>query len=248
MAKRAILVVFVLVLAVSFTIPRSALATEIYCDGFESYPVNTYPAPPWINMFSGVSGYVTDEQAYIGLQSYRSESYPNWARWDYVVVDIPDQVIYQAAVYLTEAGKGCAVGFGFVQPGTSNTGRWANAVHFANDGTIRFSTQTAGSTVLGSWTPGTWNEIRVRIDYTTNLASIDICYKQVGADLPTDPKTLPASVWGVEIPLNQFGMFGDNFSTGGTSVVYYDKICVYEPPPVPVENSSWGRIKSLFND
>jgi hypothetical protein len=248
MTKRAFLVVVPALLAITFAIPQSVQAHVIFCDDFESYALNTYPAPPWTNMFSGFSGYVTDEQANTPTQSYRSESRPNWARWDYVTLAIPDHVIYEAAVYLTAEGRGGAVGFGFMQPGTTNTGRWANAVYFGNDGNIYFSTQTAGSTLLGSWTPGMWYKVGVKIDYENLLANVYINYALVGENVPADPKVLPASVWGVEIPLDQFGMFGQNFSGAGTSVIYYDDMCVRPYVPVPVEESSWGRIKAMFND
>lgn len=248
MTKRVFLLAVPALLAITFAIPQSAGAHVIFCDDFEGYELNTYPSPPWINMFSGASGYVTDEQSNTPTKSYRSESLPNWARWDYVTLAIPDHVIYEAAVYLTAEGRGGAVGFGFVQPGTTNTGRWANAVYFGNDGTIYFSTQTAGSTVLGNWIPGIWYKVGVKIDYENQVADVYINYVLVGDNVPADPKVLPASVWGIEIPLDQFGMFGQNFYDGGTSVIYYDDMCVRPYVPVPVEESSWGRIKAMFRD
>jgi len=144
MAKR-VSIVFLALFALAYLPAQSALSTVIFSDDFESYALNSYPSPPWVNMFSGVTGYVTNAQALSGVQSFRSESRYNWARWDYVPLVIPDLVSYHAAVRLTEVGKGCAVGFGFVEPGAPNTGRWANSVYFGNDGHIYFSTRTAGS-------------------------------------------------------------------------------------------------------
>jgi hypothetical protein len=248
MTNRALLAAVLTLLAIAIVIPQSVRAHVIFCDDFESYALNTYPSPPWINMFDGVSGYVTDEQSNTPTQSFRSESWPNWARWDYVTLMIPDHIVYDAAVYLTAEGRGGAVGFGFMQPGTTNTGRWGNAVYFANDGMIYFSTQTAGSTPLRSWMPGLWYKVGVKIDYQNLLADVYINYVLVGENIPTDPKVLPASVWGVEIPLNQFGMFGQNFTGGGTSVIYYDDLCVKPYEPVPVETSTWGKIKAMFDE
>lgn len=248
MAKRAVLAVMAALLVVFLVGPQSAYSHVIYCDEFDSYDVNSYPSPPWVNMFSGVSGYITDEQSHTPNNSFRSESNPMWARWDYITLVLPDYFTYRAAVYLTAEGRGGAVGFGFMQPGTTNTGRWGNAVYFANDGMIYFSTQTAGSTPLRSWEPGRWYKIEVVLDYEHNLADVYVNYALLAEDVPTDPKVLPASVWGVEIPLDQFGLFGQNFSGSGTSVIYYDDVCVRPFEPTPVEESSWGRIKALFHD
>ena len=166
------------------------------------------------------------------------------------VRDVPPltrESIATFAVHMMNDGRGGAVGFGFMQPGTSNTGRWANAVQFANDGTIRFSTRTAGSPIVGQWGPGVWYEVDVVLDYTTLLADVYINGALAGDDVAMDPKILPASVYGVPVPLDQYGMFGDNFpATSATSVIFYDDMSVSTDPPVPVEETSWGRIKSLY--
>jgi hypothetical protein len=235
----------VLVLA----LPAGAFAQPILlADGFEGYAADTYPGPPWTNMFSGQSGLVSTLQAAGGVQSFRSESLPNWARWDYVTLTIPDHLTYRAKVYVETAGRGGAVGFGFVEPGAPNTGRWANAAYFAGDGSIYFSTRTAGSAVVGSWSPGRWYTVEVQIDYLNQLAYVLLDGAWVASNLPTDPKVIPASVYGTPLPLDQFGMFGDNFSGTGTGVVYYDDVLVAEGLPVPVEMSSWGQIKALYGE
>jgi hypothetical protein len=248
MARRGILIGVVALVAFTFAIPQSAQTCTVFAENFECYVAGTYPAPKWTNMFDGVSGYVTDEQAHNGAQSFRSESLPNWARWDYAAVPLLDITIYRAAVYLTAADRGCFVGFGFMEPGTTNTGRVANGVHFANDGVIYFTTRTAGGMALGNWMPGRWYEVEVRLDYMTLLADVWIDGAQVAYNIGADPKILPASIYGVEVPLNQFGMFGDNFTGTGTSVVYYDDMYVTCDMPVPVTPSNWGRIKALYGD
>lgn len=229
------------------TLPLGADA-QIFSEGFEGYAPSTYPSPPWTNMFGGQSGLVSTLQAETGSQSFRSESLPNWARWDYVTRTIADRVTYRASVYVETAGRGGAVGFGFVHPGVPNTGWWGNAAYFAGDGNIYFSTHTAGSTVVGTWSPGIWYTVEVQIDYLNLLAYVILDGAWVASDLPTDPKVLPASLYGVPIPLDQFGMFGANFPGSGTGVVYYDDLLVADGFPVPVENSSWGRIKALFGE
>ena len=234
---------------IAFLPAQNASSAVIFSDDFESYANGSYPAPPWVNLFSGVTGYVSNTMAYSGNQSYRSESRSSWARWDYVTLTLPDVFTYHGAVHMVNDGRGGAVGFGFMQPGTSNTGRWANAVHFANDGTIYFSTRTAGSAIVGQWGPGVWYEVDVVLDYTTLLADVYINGALAGDDVAMDPKILPASVYGVPVPLDQYGMFGDNFpATSSTSVIFYDDMSVTTDPPVPVEETSWGRIKSLYRE
>jgi len=229
MAKRKVFTVALWLLMITLVASQSAYSAIIFSDDFDSYTPGLYPPSPWTNMFSGRSGVVTTEQSHSGEQSFRSESYPNWARWDYVqLTTVPDKLIYKAAVFLNSPGRGGAVGFGFVQPFVSNTGRWANAIHFANTGNVYFSTRTAGASLLGNWTAGVWYELEVRIDYLSLVADVYLNGILVGDGVSTDPQVIPASVYGAPVPLNQFGVFGDNFGGSGTSVIYYDDLVVME--------------------
>lgn len=245
---RAIGIALGLILVV--TPSASAQTTVIFFENFDNYAVDSYPPAPWANMFDGVSGAVSAAEARSGAQSFRSESSSTWARWDYVNLTIPGEIIYHASVLLTEAGKGGAVGFGFMEPGSSSTGWWANAVHFANDANIYFSTRTAGVVTIGTWAPGSWYDVNARIDYLTKTADVYINGGLVAEGVSTDPMTLPASVYGSPVPLDNFGVFGDNFSGGGTSVIYYDDLAVLSDPsdfPTSTQQTTWGRIKALYN-
>jgi len=228
--------------------PAAAPAQLVMVDeGFEGYTAGTYPGSPWANLFDGESGLVSTDQAVNGTQSFRSESQPSWARWDYTALPyIPLQITYRASVYVVTAGRGGAVGFGFEQPGVSGTGWWANAVHFAGDGNVYFSTRTAGATAVGTWTPGTWHRVEVSIDYVGLLADVTLDDVVVATDLATDEPVLPATVYGTPVPLDQFGMFGDNFPGPGNGVIYYDDLFLSDDQPLPVHPSSWGRIKALY--
>jgi len=236
-----------LVLALVVALATPALGgVAIFEENFDGYGPGVYPSPPWAYMFDGVSGLVSDAQAFNPPHSFRSESSSNWARWDYVTLTIPDLVSYHACIYLTAADRGGAVGFGFVEPGTSNTGWWANAVYFGNDGNIYFNTRTVGSVVLGTWMTDRWYEFNVIIDYTAMIADVYVDGGLAGNNIPTDPKTLPASVYGTPVPLDQFGMFGQNFSGAGSSVIYYDDLSVTDETAVPVQQSTWGAIKAMY--
>jgi len=237
------------VAAIAFLVAVPAAASvTIFEDNFDAYTAGVYPPAPWTNLFSGHGAVVSADQSSSAPNSFRSESDPNWARWDYVTLTIPDRVSYHARVYLTAADRGGAVGFGFLQPGTSNTGWWANAVYFGNDGNIYFNTRTAGSVVLGTWSPDRWYEVYVEIDYIAEVAVVFIDGGFVAGGIPTDPKTLPDTLYGVPVPLDQFGMFGQNFSGTGTSVIYYDDIVVADETAVPAKHATWGAIKAMFEE
>ncbi len=243
MARAMILTIFLLVLAVAMPVDAGTLVS----DDFETYPAGTYPSPPWLNMFSGTSGLISTEQALSGTRSFRAECISTWARCDYVVLpEIPEEIEYRAAVFLTAADRGCGVGFGFVEPGTPNTGRMANAIVFWNNGEIHFDPLTVSNTLIGSWTTGKWYRVRVRINYATTLATVYLDGALVAEDVSTDPDTIPAAVYGEAVPLDQLCLFSNNFSGTGTAVVYYDDVLIMDGPFTAVVPSSWGRIKQLY--
>jgi hypothetical protein len=224
----------------------AARAQNNHQNDFESYAVGTHPGSPWYTIFSGASGYVTDEQAHAGTRSFRIENHPTWARWECVSIGtIPDWVGYRGWVMVATAGRGGALGFGFVQPGVPNTGRWANAVVFLNDGRLIFDPIMQPHVELGTWQPGAWTRIEVHIDYVAELANVYVGIGPGVTGVPCDPKIIPASVYGAPVPLDQFGFMGDNFGGGGTSVLYLDDVAVGEAA-VGAVPSSWARIKQLY--
>lgn len=217
-------------------ISQTPWAGTIYTDGFEGWADGAYPAPPWQNMFSGVSAYVTSSVAHTGAKSFRSESYPGWARWDYVLIDtLPDNLEYSGAVQIMTAGRGGALGFGYVEPGNPSTGWNSNSVVFGGDGMIAFYSRTVGYLVLRPYSAGVWYEVVVQIDYLNQLADVYIDGVLEGDDLPCEPKVLPASVYEVPVPTNRFGFFGWNYSGGGTGVMYLDDVMLLSPEMVDVD-------------
>lgn len=230
MKRLLYLLVMIMPLSILIAAVGPAVSAEIFSEGFESYAPGSYPSPPWLNMFSGISGTVSTEEAYTGSQSFRSESYSNWARWDYVVLStMPDKMIYRGAVYLTESFKGAFIGFGYMQPGTSNTGRATNTFHFNNNGDIAFETKTAGFVILGTWSPGRWYEVEARLDYNTLQAELYIDGALVDDEAGIDPKAFVDPYSGVTVNIDKFGMFADNFnpSYGYSSVNFFDDLSVF---------------------
>ncbi|HET6348896.1 MAG TPA: hypothetical protein VFH88_07400 [Candidatus Krumholzibacteria bacterium] len=236
----------------SFYIARPATAQPLIDENFDAYAVGAYPASPWWTMFSGVSGAVSAEQATSAPNSLRLESLPNWARWDCVAINAPQAqvVTCQASFYCTDITRGAAVGFGFVDPGNPSTGWLANAVLFDNNGQISWVTKTAGSSLIGAWGGDHWWTVAIVVTYPSMQAEVYL-YTENGlydslSGLPADPKVLPPSYYGVEVPLNNFGVLPNNFTGTGTSVVYVDDVRVETVDVLPVRKTTWGGVKSLY--
>lgn len=246
MKARIIIPSLLAVLAALLLRLPAARADVIYTDGFEGFTLGVYPAPPWTNLFSGVSAAVSDLQARSGSQSFRSESNPGSARWDYVLMpSIPDYVEYRGSVLLESAGRGCLLGFGYEDPDAPGTGWNGNSVAFDNDGVIRFYSRGIAAPSLGTWVPGRWYDVHVLIDYPMLRADVYIDGGLVGDDLQTAPKMV--SGYSVPVPLDKFGFFGDNFAGGGTGVQYLDDVeLVGSDVPVAVEARTWESVKGLY--
>lgn len=133
-------------------------------DDFENYVAGTHPTT-WTTRFSGSSGLISGAVSHSAGQSFQIVSLPNWARVEALELpSVGDSVVYGAWIYIDQYGKGMQIGLG--KPVSSNTYLSYNVVTFDNSQFIRFS--GADTTVnLGSWTPQTWYQVRVRCDYST---------------------------------------------------------------------------------
>jgi len=239
------------VLALLCLAPTNTPATELVNDNFDSYTAGTYPGAPWWNMFSGIGASVTTEVAMSAPNSLRLESSSNWARWDCITLTLPaGELVAAAQLYFTDATRGGAVGFGFVQPGQSNTGWLANAVMFGNDGQVYWATKTAGSYAMSSWTEGHWWGVEIAINYASMQVMINLSMdnqaKTTYGPYPVDPPVLPDTYYGVEVPLNNFGIFANNFSGTGSSVFFADDVLVNGEDLLAVEETTWGALKARY--
>jgi hypothetical protein len=246
MKSSTLLVTLLLVPSMLFVGPQAAEAAALYAEDFETWSVGAYPSPPWANIFPGVSAFVTDLQARSGSKSFRSESNPGSARWDYVqMASIPDLVEYRGSVFLESAGRGCFLGFGYRDPDSPGTGWLGNSVWFSNDGVIRFYSRGLPAPDLGTWLPGRWYDVHVVIDYLTLRADVYIDGVLVGADLQAAPKIILG--YSVPVPLDKFGFFGDNFPGAGTGVHFLDGVQLEGTDlPVAVESDTWAGVKGLY--
>lgn len=195
----------------------------LFEDDFESDSVGSYPSPPWYNLTSGVSAYVSTEQACSGTKSFRLEGYPMWARGDVVSLSPPDKLSYEVCVYLTSAGKRASVGF--LERFGNMLPRF-NGIYFDDNGTLWF-TGYPWSQLSGSWSPSTWYKVGVDIDFVSLKANVYVNDELKGENLDILPKEFDDPSYG-HVILNQFGLHTENFSGGGTNVVYFDDVKILE--------------------
>jgi hypothetical protein len=186
-------------------------APYVWGDDFESYVLNSYPSDGgWENFWSGVSAYVTDQQAYSGAQGFRQEAYPYWARYDgrpftyQLGSDHRTYVCYDVRVMITDASKAAITGFAW-KTSPSTTGHYA--------------TYTIGAATGYSQTYQ-WYHVLAKINMEQNIYSVwvDDVLKVDGQPCGTD--TSRAS-------FTHFIVGVCNFSTGGTGIVYWDDVYLY---------------------
>ncbi|KON26527.1 hypothetical protein AC481_07005 [miscellaneous Crenarchaeota group archaeon SMTZ-80] len=181
-----------------------------FSDDFESYATGTHPSENWETRFSGDDAEISEDVAYEGIKSFMLSSKATWARVEAVpLVSVPDYIIYEGAVYVNQAGKGCAIGFGFKE--NASTYRTRNAVHFDNNGKIAFGGE------LQDWTLQTWYNIKVECDFTTLKGKIWINDILVGSDIDLSDKS----------DIKDFMIMGLNFPSGAVSKAYFDNIKIY---------------------
>ncbi len=191
-----------------------------FFDDFEDYNVGEYPDDNgwWQTMYSGISGYVSNEETSSGLKSFRLDSYPNWARTEYVNIDIPDKLEYEVDVFIEDSNKAAKVGFSIQR---SNYNPKFNYVGFTKNGDIHF--KGIDSTILQSYSKQTWYHIKVQLDYTTETADVYIDGNLKGNNLEIKPKEFYDPQWG-DVTLNKFSLSSSNYPSGSHNVVYFDDI------------------------
>jgi hypothetical protein len=197
--------------------------TVLFEDDFESYATGTHPAP-WVVRYIGFSGAISEDVAVSGDKSFKLVSYPLWARVEAIpLATIPDHIVYEGSVYVNETTKGGVIGFGFTDPPASYFGR--NFIQFRSDAQIMFGGMLPH--ILQPYSAETWYKVKVYCDYVQLLAKVWIDDVLMLEDAPLQPREI----------LEDFCIYGDNFSGGGTSTLYYDDIILYDatiPPDISV--------------
>ena len=200
----------------TFTTEDPADWILVFSDDFESYTTGTHPSANWVTRFDGEDAEISEDVAYEGNKSFMLSSKPLWARVEAIPLDsVPDLMIYEGAVYISQADKGYAIGFGFKE--SSNTYRSRSAVDFSNNGKIDFGGE------LQNWTLQTWYKIKVECNFSTLKGKIWIDDLLMGTDIDISDKT----------QIKDFALMGLNFSSG-LSKAYFDNIKIFvksiDPP------------------
>ena len=198
-------------------------------DGFEGVAVGDYPDETgWQMMFSGQDAYVSDDVAYSGAHSFRLESLSGWARHDYVqLVEIPDYLTYEACVYVAPGGREEGV-VGFLEAFGSQGPAWNKVVVDGQNGYVRF--EGVDSTVVDSYTAGTWCVVRVDLDYVALQARVWVNGSIVAEGLAIQPKEFDYPGYGYVV-LDKFGLIA-GYGPDTTAVVYFDDVAAYETPRI----------------
>jgi hypothetical protein len=115
------------------------------------------------------------------------------------------------------------VGFLFQDPRFSNQYPLENGFRFHQSGQITWV--GAGQSVnLQPFTAGQTYVLRAEIDLVNETARVFVNGVLRGDDLPAWPRVIPASSpYGVQVPLDQWGVSESNFPSG-TSLTYFDDV------------------------
>lgn len=206
-------------------------------DDFENIAIGDYPNENgWTVLFSGKNSYVSDEKAKSGTRSFRLECYPSFSRTEYVPLpDIPDQMSYEVSVYPdpTIGHSGAMVGFveSFGNQGPVYN-RFTITCMDSSNGEVEFSQGGVGweRTDIGNFTVGDWVNVRADLNFTTLTANLWLNGTLCVSDFPILPKEFDDSGYG-HVVLNKWGATQYNWLGGGTGVIYFDDVRIYENIP-----------------
>ncbi|MGC9337964.1 MAG: hypothetical protein ACP5EQ_07750, partial [Candidatus Cloacimonadia bacterium] len=198
--------------------PSGTIALPFF-DDFENIANGDYPDENgWQTMYSGKSGYVSNSQSYSGSKSFRLDSRQNWARTEYVTIETPAKLEYEAKVYLKESNKAAKVGFSIAR---ANYNPKFNSVGFSKNGDIYFT--GIDNTNLRSYSTQKWYHIKAQLDFTTETADVYIDGNLEGDNLKIYPREFYHPRWG-NVKLNKFSICSSNYPSGSHNVVYFDDV------------------------
>jgi len=187
----------------------------VFSDDFESYTTGSHPSSTWTTRFSGVDAEISEDVAYEGSKSFMLSSSSMWARVEAVPMDsIPDELMFEGAMYVDQAEKGYFLGFGFKE--STNTYRYRNGVGMSNQGKVNIV-----GTDTTNWSQKTWYKFKAELNFTTNTVKLWIDNQFIAevADCLSDKDQM-----------DDFAIGGFNFS-GTASKAYYDDIKLYFKNP-----------------
>ncbi len=174
MKKRVLNLIFLFVFIFTFA---GHAQTVLYSDNFDTYTLGAYlsvVAPqfvPWNGVAGGVNDItISDEESFSAPHSLKFASVNPDGDGD-VVLKLDDKVngIYEIE-FKIQIGEGATEGgyFNMLHVLPPNA-EWAFSLIFLPDSTLGFSWNGAG-TILGSYTKGTWMDIKVKVNLDVDSA------------------------------------------------------------------------------
>lgn len=213
-----------------------AAETTIFSDDFESYSTNTFPsAGGWVLVYNGMGTQyqiVTDVRRYSGTKSLQLWGQSWWSARAWKGFQTTAAVIgYEEAIMISERNanpsgtpfeRTC-----FYNKDIPEWGRqWAEVRFYHTDLTIR--SEGYPGTVLGTWTPGTWYNVRAILDRATNKYSVWINGQLKGSELTLEYQDTDH--------INGIGPVSEHPGVK----VYYDNIRVFTVAQMPAAREARG--------
>jgi len=221
--------VLLLVAVLAFAGTASA-ATLLFQDGFENVAVSDYPDENgWRTLLTGKNAYVSNEVARNGYRSFRLDSWPWWARMEYVRLDeTPDRLSCEASVYV-DPHYGWVGLVGFMDSCANETPMWNYFRVDGGAGRVKFH----GATVvdLAPYTPGTWCTVRADLDYETLKADLWVNGQPVPEPVDITPREFNYPPVG-DVVLDKWGVNSANYTDyiRLSNVVFFDDLTVSSTP------------------
>ncbi len=208
-----------------------ALVSSQWSEGFESYPLGSFPTNGgWVLAYEG-SGtqyqYVDNTHAASGAQSLHLAGSSCWAAEAYRPLVIPDSSVveFEAAVFVDAiVSGGCTPAIAHValsNPGLDEWGTYYGLVYFDSNGEIDACTRTYPLQLvpLMSYAPRQWYRVRVVADLASRSFEVYINGQLKGTGLPIQDEGSPTA-------------FEATTGHGDSPVAWFDEITVDIGAPI----------------
>lgn len=210
----------------------SSAVTLPFYDDFENVSLGSYPVENgWKTWASGFTAYVSDTQAYSGIQSFRLHSYSYWPRCDFVYLDtVTDQLTYEVSVYMDPvAGRIASVGLAH---GAAYQMLFHNSFSiYGGDGVVGLvyfeGDFDSPRLLVGEFPIGEWLTIGAELDFATQTASVWLNGEVAATGVPIQPQEFDDPVWG-HVVLNRFAVAESSWIGGRTGVIYVDDVVILD--------------------
>ncbi|MBF0545544.1 MAG: hypothetical protein HQM08_13970 [Candidatus Riflebacteria bacterium] len=215
--------------------PPSIVQSIIFKENFEKCNQGAYP-PVLSPIFRGYDdstlSAVVNNSPGTSTNCYQAAGASNFSRAEAIhPVKTGKRLTYEVDVCFKDLGRGGSVGFLAANNGFLG---FFNTVSFGNTGTIAFfkaniAGDITGKQIIGNWTPGVWQKIRVESDFENQTANVYIDGTLVGEKIPANSTSAYNQKMG-QVELNTFGFGTANVHPFDSSpvIMMVDNIVLYQ--------------------